>query len=215
MPSTHPSDHPSGVRAGRVARSGVGVMAMTLAALAAPAGPAAAQESPILVEGRGGVAIPVGTFSNGTRPGEGTSPAPSFGVDFALAGGGRWTPYFGFSQHRFGCENAGCAAGGQYVATGFRAGVRLIAFPGRSVLPWLGVGALTTHVEAGDLGPANAPLSDLGVGGEVGLGVHIGGGSTIALAPAVRLAAVNARLPDGVILRMRYLVADVAIVLSF
>ena len=199
----------------RVARSGVGVMGMTLAALAAPAGPAAAQEAPIIVEGHGGLAIPVGTFSNGTRPGEGTSPAPSFGVDFALAGGGRWTPYFGFSQHRFGCEEAGCASGGQYVATGFRAGIRLIPFPRRSVLPWLGMGALTTHVEAGNLGAANAGLSGLGIGGEVGLGVHIGGGSTIALAPALRLAAVNARLPDGAFLRMRYLVADVAVVLSF
>jgi hypothetical protein len=164
---------------------------------------------------RGGAAVPVGTFSNGTRPAEGTSPAPSFGVDFALAGGGRWTPYVGFSQHRFGCEDAGCDSGGQYVATGFRAGLRLVPFPAWSVLPWLGMGALTTHVEAGDLGAANAGLSKLALGGEVGVGVHIGSASQIGLEPAVRLSAVNARLPDGSLLRMRYLVADLALVLSF
>jgi hypothetical protein len=190
-------------------------MGMALLALAVPAGDVAAQEAPIIVEGHGGVAIPVGTFSNGTRPGEGTAPGPSFGVDFAAAGGGRWTPYIGFSQHRFGCEDAGCASGGQLVATGFRAGLRLVPFPSRAVLPWLGMGVLTTHVEAGDLGPANAGLSELGVGGELGVGVHIGAASQIALAPAVRVAAVNARLPAGAVLRMRYLVADVALVLSF
>jgi hypothetical protein len=49
----------------------------------------------------------------------------------------------------------------------------------------------------------------------LGVGVHIGAASQIALAPAVRVAAVNARLPAGAVLRMRYLVADVALVLSF
>jgi hypothetical protein len=176
---------------------------------------ARAQEAPLVVEAMGGVAIPVGTFEHGTRPAEGAAPGASFGVDFALAGGGRWTPYIGFNQHRFGCEDAGCGSGGRYVATGFRTGLRLIPFPGRSVLPWLSMGVITTHVEAGDLGPANAGPSDLAVGGEIGVGVHIGARSQVAVAPAVRMTAVNPGLPDGTLLRMRYLVADVALVLSF
>jgi hypothetical protein len=202
-------------RARGVVLAGVAGMGIGLTALAAAPRGATAQESALGVEARGGFVVPVGTFSEGPRPAEGAGPAPSFGVDFALAGGGHWTPYVGFSQHRFACEDAGCASGGQYVATGFRAGLRLVPLPGRGVLPWLALGALTTHVEAGDLGPANAGLSDLGFGGEVGLGIHVGGGSRVALVPGARLAAANVRLPDRTLLRMRYVVADLAVVLSF
>ena len=185
------------------------------AGLAVTCGRASAQDSPLLVEARGGVTVPVGDFADGMDPGEGATTGASFGVDFALAGGGRLTPYVGFSQHRFGCEDAGCVAGGEYVATGFHAGVRLIPMPDWPVLPWLGGGALTTHVEAEDLGPANVGLSDLGVGGEVALGVHIGSGSRIAVSPSVRWVTVSAQLPSGIDLGMRYLVADLGVALSF
>lgn len=202
-------------RSARLVDAGMVAVAVATGGLATRAGGVAAQESALLVEARGGLTAPVGEFASGPRPGEGTGSGASFGVDIGLAGGGRWTPYIGFSQHRFECEAAGCAAGDPYVATGFRAGLRMIPFPGRAVLPWIGLGAFTTHVEAGALGAANAGVSDLGLGGEVGFGVHIGGSSQIALNPAVRLAAVNTRLPGGELLRMRYVVADVAVVLAF
>jgi len=192
-----------------------GLTGLAAVGLARAPAPVSAQESPLVVEARGGFAIPVGSFATGSEPGEGTEAGASFGVTLGLAGGGLWTPYVGFSQHRFGCEDAGCASAGRYVATGFQAGVRVIPLPGGSVLPWLSVGAITTHVEAGDLGAANAGVSELGVGGEVGVGLHIGAASQIALNPGVRLVAVNATLPDGTDLHMRYLVADVAIVISF
>lgn len=188
---------------------------LAAAGLALPGGHASAQDSPVLVEARGGAAIPIGDFANGTDPGEGATAGASFGVDIAVAGGGRWTPYVGFSQHRFGCEEAGCVADGEYVATGFHAGVRFVPMPDWTVLPWLGGGVVTSHVEAADLGPANAGLSDLGVGGEVAAGVHIGSASRIALSPAVRWVIVSARLPSGTDLGMRYLVADLGIALSF
>lgn len=176
---------------------------------------ASAQESPLVVEAHGGAAIPTGSFASGDGVGEGTSPGASFGVDIALPGGGRVAPYVGFSQHRFGCEDAGCAAGGRYVATGFQGGVRIVPLPGRSILPWVRLGAVTTHVETDALGGPAAGVSDLGVGGEVGAGVHIGGASQLALNPGVRLVAVNTNLPDGSTLRLRYIVADLAVVLAF
>jgi hypothetical protein len=174
-----------------------------------------AQDSPLVVEARGGAGVPVASFASGAGPGEGAGPGASFGVDIGLAGGGRWTPYVGFSQQRFGCEDAGCPSDGVYVATGFRAGLRFIPLPHAGLLPWVGLGAVTTHVEAADLGAANVGASDLGVGGEVGVGLHIGGARAVGVSPALRLAAVDTRLPDGTLLRMRYWVADLALVLTF
>lgn len=199
----------------RWALADVGALTLALAALGGAAEATAAQQSPLVIEAHGGLTVPVSLFATGSRVGEGTSSGASFGVTIGLAGGGRWTPYVGFSQHRFACEDAGCASDGRYVATGFRGGLRWVSLPGRAVLPWLSAGAITTHIEAGDLGGAYAGVSDLGVGAEVGVGVHIGGASQIAVNPGVRLAAINTELPDGTLLRMRYLVADVALVLSF
>ena len=42
-------------------------------------------------------------------------------------------------------------AGAVLVATGFNAGVRIALLQGRLVMPWLGVGAITTRVETEDL----------------------------------------------------------------
>ena len=102
-----------------------------------------AQESPLVLELHGGVAVPVRTFSDGTAVGEGAASGASFGIDFALPGGGRWTPYVGFSQHRFGCEDAGCAGGDPYVDTGFHVGFRITPLPGHRVLPWIRGGLQT------------------------------------------------------------------------
>ena len=123
--------------------------------------------------------------------------------------------YVGFSQHRFGCDAAGCAPGGEYVATGFDLGFRWDLMTRGSVIPWIRLGVLTTGVETPDLPPPDAGVSELGFGGEVGLGVYIGTSSPVALNPGIRFSAVNTKLPGGGVLRMRYLVADVALTLSF
>jgi hypothetical protein len=204
-------------RAHTAARTTAAALAVLLSGLsaAAPGSGITAQESPLVLEAHGGVAVPLSHFASGTREGEATGPGASFGVDFALPGGKRFVPYVGFSQHRFTCEEAGCADGGRYVATGFHSGYRIVPFPGRAVLPWVRLGVTTTRVETDALGPPNVGTSKLGVGGEAGAGIHIGGASTFALSPSVRFAAVNTRLPGGALLRMRYLVADLALVLSF
>ncbi len=157
----------------------------------------------------------MGSFSNGARGGEGTAPGASLGVDFVLPGGGRRSFYVGFSQHRFGCADAGCPSDGRYVATGFHAGYRIALVMNRSIFPWIRVAALTTRVETDALGGSNAGVSDLGWGGELGVGVYIGAASPVAINPGIRLAAVNTTLPGGELLRMRYLVADVSIALAF
>ena len=212
MPSTH--------RFGVGARSvGIAALRRAVVALLPPAlvctlpASAASQASPIVIEARGGMTIPVGTFASGS--GGGASSHASFGVDIALPGGGRWAPYVGFGQHRFGCEDAGCAGGGRHVATAFRGGMRVAVLPRASVVPWLRVGAHAANVETPGLPGSPGGLSDLGLGGEVGAGVHIGGASQVALNPALRFVAVNTTMPGDVELRMRYLIADLAIVLSF
>lgn len=193
-----------------VARPAPFALALTLGASGL-----AAQESPLVAEGHVGAALPVASFASGSRTGEGAEAGLSFGVDFALPGGGRWTPYVGFAQHRFACEGAGCSTDGRYVATGFHGGLRFAVVTGRSLVPWIRVGAVTTRVETADLAGPGAGVSDLAVGAEVGVGVHVGAASQIALNPSVRLAALNTELPGGALLRIRYLVADLALVLSF
>lgn len=198
---------------GRMALRWAAVAALPpVMALALPRA-AASQASPIVVEARGGMAVPVGSFAS--TPGGGASPHASFGIDIALPGGGRWTPYVGFGQHRFGCEDAGCAEGGLYVATAFHGGMRVALLPRGSIIPWLRVGAHAANVEIDALPGSLAGLSELGLGGELGGGVHIGGASQIALNPGVRLVAMNTSVPGGARLRMRYVIADLAVVLSF
>lgn len=173
----------------------------------------AAQQAGLVLEVGGGAVVPLGEFADGA--GEGTDAGPSLSIAFARPGTGRRTLYLGFSQHRFGCEEAGCAPGGRYVATGFDLGLRFALVTGRAAIPWIRVGAITTRVETEDLAGPDAGVSDLGFGGEFGAGVYIGRGRAVALNPGVRFAAVNTVLPGGGTLAMRYLVAQLALAIAF
>jgi hypothetical protein len=193
-----------------------GLGELVLAGLLASASPSAvgAQASP-LVEVRGGASSSVAHFRSGTRIGEGVGSGASFGVDFILSGKGRRSTYLGFSQHRFGCANAGCAAGHQFVATGLDGGFRFGLCTKCLVSPWVRFGALTTRVESGGLPGSPAGVSRLAFGGEAGIGVYIGAQRAVALNPGLRFAAVNTTLPGGALLRMRYAVLDVGLALAF
>lgn len=190
---------------------------LALAAVGAPLTPrcALAQSSPLVLEVRAGSTIPVGAFSNGSAPGEGASAAPSFGVDFAASGSGRRTIYAGFGQQRFGCEDAGCRAGGRYVATSLDAGVRVSLLTRGAVNPWVRAGGVTTRVESPGLADGDAGVSDRGYGGEVGLGVYVGAWSAVAFNPGIRFTTVTVTLPGGEDLRLRYVVADLGLALAF
>ena len=187
---------------------------MAVCALAAPVA-LQGQASPLVLEIHGGAALPVSSFANGALVGEGVAPAASMGMDLAFSGSGWRTFYVGFSQHRFGCEDVGCAAGLNYVATGFDLGFRFTLRSTGSVVPWIRLGAVTTRVEVPDFAGVEQGVSALGVGGEVGIGLYIGVSSPIALVPGIRATAVNTKLPGGSLLHMRYVVADLALALAF
>ena len=173
------------------------------------------QASPLVLEIHGGASVPVSSFADGARVGEGTAAAGSFGLDLAFSGSGWRTLYVGFSQHRFGCQDAGCSAGTNYIATGFDVGLRFNLWSTGPVAPWIRLGAVTTRVEVPSFANIEEGVSALGLGGEVGIGLYIGTSSPIALVPGIRATAVNTKLPGGSLLHMRYVVADLALALSF
>ncbi len=184
--------------------------------LLAVAGPRAlaAQASPLVLEVRGGVSSPLGSFADGTRPGEGVSAGPSLSVDFAFSGNSRRTVTVGFAQHRFGCEELGCAED-DYVATGVNLGWRLNLATRGDVIPWVRLAGRTVRVELPERDAGPEAVTDLGFGGEIGAGVYIGTFSRLALNPSVRVAATNSGLPGGGTLRLRYWVADLGLALAF
>jgi len=195
-------------------RRTLAVLAVTLAALAARSSPGAAQDAPIVLEVAGGAAMPVGSFADGTAPGEGTEAGASLSVNFVLPRSGRPSIYLGFSQHRFGCSAAGCADGGEYVATGFNVGMRFALLRGHRAVPWVRVGGITTRVETPDLPAPDAGVSDLGFGGEAGLGVYVGW-ERIAVQPMLTFSAVGSKLPGGETLGLRFLTGQLAVAFPF
>lgn len=193
-----------------------GILALAcVAAAAMPPRPVTAQSSPLVVEVRGGATAPVQHFRTGTRVGEGTRPGASFSVDFILSGSGRRSTYLGFTQSRFACTQAGCASGHPFVGTGVNGGFRWGLCTRCSVSPWLQLGALTTRVESPGVRGSPSGVSKLAFGGAAGFGVYLGAWRSVALDPGIRFVAVNTRLPGGPMLRMRYAVVDVGLVLAF
>ena len=185
-----------------------------------------AQDASLALEILGGASIPVASFASGTGVGEGTTAGPSFGVLLTQTGVGRRTTYVGFSQHRFGCVDAGCPSDGDYVATGVNLGFRFALFRSGPVLPWISVGGLTARVESPGVhrtptGTAShsfdspAGVSSLGYGAEAGVGLYIGAGRSIALDPQVRFANVGVDLPGEQRLTLRTVVVSLALVLAF
>jgi len=192
-------------------------MACLVAATGADAG---AQDAPLIVEAHGGAAIPFGDFRDGDGPGEGAATGPSLSVAFAFPSGSWRTLYTGFSQHRFGCADAGCAEDGRYVATGFNLGLRIVPIPSGPVAPWIQLGAISTRVETGDLaatseGADDDGVSDLGFGGEVGVGVLVRLGRSVGWSATGLISAVDSDLPGGAALPLRYFTAQTGITLIF
>jgi hypothetical protein len=175
----------------------------------------AAQDPVLTVSADPGLAIPFGDFSSGTGPGEGVGSGASLGATFTLHGTGWRSWYVGFSQRRFSCEDAGCSAGDDYRATGFNAGVLGVLERGQAVQPFFKLGAVTTRVETRSLPAPDGGVSDLGFGGEAGVGVALMPQSLVAVTPSVTVTTINSTLPGGESLQMRYLTASLAIVFRF
>ena len=182
-----------------------------LALFVAPVG---AQDSPLLLDVDGGVALPVSSFADGRGRGEGTEAGPTLEVGFTLPRSDRFALVLGFHQQRFGCGPAGCGAGGTYVATGFDLGLRLALLTGDRVVPWIAGAAVTTRVETGDLPAPDAGVSKLGWGvkGVAGLWV---GNDWVALQPKVSFTTVDTELPGGSTLGLRYVSATLGVSFPF
>jgi hypothetical protein len=185
--------------------------------LSAPS--AAEGQARLTLDVRGGVSVPSGSFETGPLEGGSIDAGPAFGLHFALRRN-RWLDlYAGFSQTRFGCEEDGCAGAGDLVSTVWDLGfqVRPNASPWG---PWLRVGVVVggTEIElppeGGDSGVVEK-VTDLGVGGEFGLGWHVRLADAFGLSPGVRYTHVNQRLDSDVTFRMRYWVADLGFILGF
>lgn len=189
--------------------------AAALVALALAPAPGAGQGAPLTVEVRVGAALPQGTLADGAGVGEGVGAGAAFGLEVTLGSAGRRTLYAGFSQARFGCGDAGCPSGEPYVATGVNLGFRFSLVRGGSVIPWVGAGVLTNRVESPGVTGSPAGVSSLGYGGEASVGLYVATGGSLAFTPAVRYSRTRTELPGGSPLALRYLVADLGLVLSF
>lgn len=181
-------------------------------------------QAAITVGVRGGASIPVGSFEEGGG-GDGARSAleagPSFGVDLQYHPQRGSGFFVGFSQHRFGCEAESCPGSGEYVSTGWNLGLRH-TLPVGGLRPYLQAGAVLSRTEDGGIrsgGPAGVAgagqeVSDLALGGEAGAGLDISLGRRFRAQPGVRYGITNTRFSDG-LLRMRYLVADLGLRVTF
>jgi hypothetical protein len=177
----------------------------------------AAQDFPLVVEGRGGMALPVASFRNGPERGGEIGRAPTFGLHFVYRGPSGWGPYVGFSQHRFDCAADGCPAGAgtsaqEYVATNWDIGAqRTLGHFG-----WVRAGFLFGRMER-DFARVEGRLrrtSSLSAGVEGGLGLNVPIRGRVRLTPGIRYSWLNTRFRDDGLVRLRWLAADVGLVLG-
>ena len=192
-------------------------LALALSLVLAVASPTfvAAQEAGLAIEVAGGFAIPVSSLSSGTGVGEGVSAGPSLGVSFVSARSERVDLRIGFTQHRFGCSEAGCADPDEYVVTGLNLGLRASLFPGGPVDPWLSAALITSRAETPGLPAPNDGVSSTAFGAEVGTGLAIVAGRAVSLRPGVAWAFANPELPGSDELALRYLTTHLVIEIRF
>jgi hypothetical protein len=195
---------------------------MPLVVLAAltPAGAARAQDLPALViEMRGGAALPVSSFRTGPDQGGEIVRAPTFGLHFVYRSSAGWGPYAGFSQHRFDCADDGCP-GAEYVATTWDLGVQRTL----GAYGWIRVGVVFGRLER-EFAVAGVPAADaevgvpgvssLSLGAEGGAGARVPLRGRLALTPGVRYGWLNTRFRDDGLVRMRWVAADLGLAIAF
>lgn len=176
---------------------------------------AVGQSADLAIEVAGGVSIPTNSLSSGTSTGEGVTAGPSLGISLVVPRSDRVALGLGFTQHRFGCTDAGCSDPDRYVVTGLNLGLRVSLMPGSAVDPWLSAGLITATVETPGLPAPNDGVSSTAMGGDVGAGLTIVAGRAVSLRPAVGWALANPELPDGDTLALRYLTAHLIIEVRF
>lgn len=186
---------------------GLWVLAVVGAMVAvAPTVPLEAQ-SVLVVEARGGGAVPKGSFRMPVA-GADLSAGTAAGVHFALRRGSRTYISLGFSQLRFDCAGPSCGAA--WVSTQWEAGVR-VDLRSSGVVPWLRLGVVTPSVE----NVPGEPDAVRGWGGDAGAGVRVPLTTRLFLSPGVRFTAAELGRSAGPDATMRFLVADLGLVVGF
>lgn len=171
-------------------------------------------QAPLAVQARAGVLIPLAGFRDGLDGTGRNGAGASFGIAFTLERPGGWYLYGGFSQHRVDCSSEECVGAGEHVSTAWDLGARR-DFGSGAAVPWIRAGVTIPRVELAGGATREEAVTDLGIGGEAGAGIRFGVGGRFHITPAVRLGAVDAGRPVGPAFRMRYLVADLGVVIGF
>lgn len=200
-------------------RTGFLLVIFALVPRVALQGPAdcAAQEGAFAFQVRGGVGVPVGDFRSGEGNWAGRAEAgPAMTMGFTLPFPGPLGAYLGFGQYRFGCGEAVCRPGKEWVSTGFDGGLRFVLGE-RRVRPWVQAGVHTARVEASLAidSDGGKRISDRGVGVEVGGGLLVAVGRRTSLNTGVRYGRLDADFSKVGTLGMRYLGVDLGLALGF
>jgi hypothetical protein len=177
----------------------------------------AAQEGTFAYQIRGGLTLPVLEFRKQDEGWEGkASPGASLAMGFNIPLAQPLGGYLGFSQHRYGCDRGVCPGGRSWISTGFDVALRVQLGEGR--IRWWLQGGLHTHRVEARLMQDGAPrwvTSQGGGGYEAGGGILVQVGDRMSLAPGLRYGQGDIPFSDHPSLRLRYLVADVGLVVGF
>jgi len=177
----------------------------------------AGQEGSFSFQVRGGASIPVLAFRDEARGWEGrASQGTSFGMGFNVPFPGPTGGYFGFSQHRFRCDSTVCPEGESWVSTGLDVALRVV-LGNRRIRPWLQGGLHTQHLEARMWEESEVVdvTSNRGFGFEAGGGLLVQIGTRMSLSPGLRFGSGTVPFSGYPSLRLRYLIADLGLILGF
>lgn len=185
--------------------------------LAVPSSPAFGQAGPFAFQIRSGFTRPLAGFRDPLHGWEGGSKAgPTLGMGFTFPLYRGIGGYMGFSQHRFGCDEAVCPEGKYWTDTGFDLAIRVVMGKG-ALRSWV-QGGLHTHRMEGKITGADGAerlKSEGGGGYEVGGGFLLSIGERTSLAPGVRYGLGNVPFDNLPTLGVRFLVFDIGLVLGF
>jgi hypothetical protein len=147
----------------------IGLLALLFAA------PAMAQSGRLALEGRGGIAVPVGDLRDEMSAGTGFSAA----LDLMYSFSPLFTAFLGGNRDEFD---------GGFSSTGLQGGVRIMPMRDVRALPW--VSAAVTGQELS----ANGFDYSFGIGFEGGAGLDVAVSERFSLAPSVRYRTYEADL---------------------
>lgn len=173
-------------------------------------------QSPLSLEIRGGVAVPMGDFADAATTGVG------FGGTAAFQILPIFDVYAGYSWTRFSAEADDDIGGTDVDITdsGFAVGGRLYLAPVGNLAPWVQGGVLLHELEreVSGNGVSVSVTSDRGVGFEAGGGVSIPVATNISFTPGVRYRQYPAEFGDAdelLDIDVQYLSLDLGVQLRF